>query len=334
MHSSLTIAAVMLAAAALTACGDGESVQFTQISAGEEHTCGLRTDGSVICWGSDASGQLGAPADERFTAITAGSIHTCGLREDGTSVCWGHVIDVDSSFALGPRYSAPFPPEDERFAQISANGSATCGLRADGGVACWELGWEVRGAYEPFGTEHVEGISAGGYSGVCARRADGGTLCETLRPPPLKGERFVSISMALSHACGLRQDGSVLCWGGDTAGQLSPPEDGPFSAVAAGTLHTCALRSDGSAVCWGYDLERAVETWGAPPGLEATWHGPPIGVAGMDWLFDSRRSDPPANERFKAIDAGAWHTCGLRQDGGVSCWGYNNHGQASPPGDS
>ena len=140
MRSALTTAAAVLAAAALTACGDGEPVQFTQISAGEEHTCGLRTDGSVICLGSDASGQLSAPADERFTAIAAGGIHTCGLREDRTSVCWGHVIDEDSSFALGPRYSPPFPPEDERFAQISANDSATCGLRADGGVACWDLG--------------------------------------------------------------------------------------------------------------------------------------------------------------------------------------------------
>ena len=66
MHSSLTIAAVMLAAAALTACGDGESVQFTQISAGEEHTCGLRTDGSVICWGERRQRPIGRASGRTF----------------------------------------------------------------------------------------------------------------------------------------------------------------------------------------------------------------------------------------------------------------------------
>ena len=40
----------------------------------------------------------------------------------------------------------------------------------------------------------------------------------------------------------------------------------------------------------------------------------------------------PRNERFTEITAGFGHTCGIRQDGGISCWGNNDEGQATPPG--
>ncbi len=93
----------------------------------------------------------------------------------------------------------------------------------------------------------------------------------------------------------------------------------------SGAHHTCGLRSDETVVCWGYDLEKAARIDGTDTGVNAP---------GMEFLFNTRRSEPPEGERFTAITAGSFHTCGLRQDGGVSCWGYDNHGQASPPGGS
>ena len=64
------------------------SPSFTQVSAGWDHTCGLKQDGSIICWGSDGFHQAVPPQGE-FASVSAGGSHTCGLKEDGSVACWG-----------------------------------------------------------------------------------------------------------------------------------------------------------------------------------------------------------------------------------------------------
>ena len=70
---------------------DGGSVapagSFVSVSAGDAHTCGLRSDGSVACWGSDEIGQATPPAGS-FVSVSAGDYHTCGVRSDGSVACW------------------------------------------------------------------------------------------------------------------------------------------------------------------------------------------------------------------------------------------------------
>ena len=79
---------------------------FTQISAGGDHTCGLRADGSVTCWGGDFFGQS-APAAGTYTQISAGGIHTCGLRASGSVTCWGDNSAGQSTYPQAPSPRSP-----------------------------------------------------------------------------------------------------------------------------------------------------------------------------------------------------------------------------------
>ena len=61
---------------------------FTTVSAGESHSCGVRADSTVVCWGTNYDGEADAPPGT-FTAVSAGWFHSCGVRADSTVVCWG-----------------------------------------------------------------------------------------------------------------------------------------------------------------------------------------------------------------------------------------------------
>jgi len=105
--------------------GDGLSTtpprSLTQASAGWNHTCGLRDDATVTCWGDNFDGQGEPPAD-RFVTIDAGNSSTCGVKIDGTLACWG------SSLAGLPAGI---------FASVSVGNTHACAVRSDGNIACW-----------------------------------------------------------------------------------------------------------------------------------------------------------------------------------------------------
>ena len=67
------------------------------ISAGSYHTCGIKINGSVQCWGTGTTddgcsyyecGQS-SPPNGSFVQISAGFKHTCGIKSDGSVQCWG-----------------------------------------------------------------------------------------------------------------------------------------------------------------------------------------------------------------------------------------------------
>mmetsp|Transcript_18574 Transcript_18574/g.38640 ORF Transcript_18574/g.38640 Transcript_18574/m.38640 type:complete len:235 (+) Transcript_18574:65-769(+) len=181
----------------------------------------------------------------------------------------------------------------------------TCGLKDDQSAVCW--GRKEAPAMLAPGHERFRALTAG-YWHTCGLRAiDSTAVCwgndangQMTVPKSAEGVPFASLVASSAQTCGLREDGSAICWGLDP--QATPPVDERFSSISAGEYHTCGVRKvDSAGVCWG--------------------------------LNHYGQSDVPANERFNYIVAGGDHSCGLRKDGTVACWGLNGDGQASPPED-
>jgi hypothetical protein len=95
---------------------------FTAVSVGFEHTCALRVDQNVACWGENGQGQAPARVSGPFTAVAAGEDATCAIKVNQDLACWG----------------ASDPPRSVRgpFASVSVGGS-TCALKTDGQMTCW-----------------------------------------------------------------------------------------------------------------------------------------------------------------------------------------------------
>ena len=269
-------------------------VGWASVSAGQDHTCGIQTDGNVSCWGSnnhpggDYLGQATPPLGT-FRSISAGSLHTCGVRADEIVVCWG-----------SNEHSEAMPPPGA-FSSVSAGTEYTCGVRTDGTIACW--GVSGAGAHKPLPGAFTS-VSAGIHH-ACGIRTDGTLACwgsnEDGSATPPRGT-FRSVSAGGFHACALRPDGTVACWGWNTEGQASPPS-GTFRSVSAGHHHTCGVRTDRIIACWGVN---------------------------NSFYDDAGQARPPPGA-FHSVSAGNRHTCGVRTDGTVVCWGANDSGQATPP---
>jgi alpha-tubulin suppressor-like RCC1 family protein len=74
---------------------------WAQVSAGGGHTCAIRTNNTLWCWGVNFAGQLGL-GDTRtrfvphevgtrsgWAQVSAGGDHTCAIRTNNTLWCWG-----------------------------------------------------------------------------------------------------------------------------------------------------------------------------------------------------------------------------------------------------
>ena len=211
---------------------------FASVSVGIQHSCRIKGDLSVVCWGGNEHGQT-SPPNGTFSLVSAGQSHTCGVGTDGAIHCWG-----------GEQYGQASPP-DGSFDTVSAGLTHSCGVRTEGVVECWG-GNEGDKSTPPSGTYIT--VSAGWYHS-CAVGADGFVVCWGVdyygqSSPP--GGTFTTVSAGQRHSCGVGSDRSIVCWGSNDNGQSGPPK-GAFVSVSAGALHSCGVRIDGSVECWGND---------------------------------------------------------------------------------
>jgi alpha-tubulin suppressor-like RCC1 family protein len=302
----------------VTVTGGGGSFTARDIAAGRNHTCAVRANGTVACWGSNSSGQIGdgtiggnrlspftIPNLSNVVGIAAGEAHTCALRADGTAKCWGAngngQLGVGNT--LGPSGIPVTVSGLSKAVAIAAGGtlggSHTCALIADGTVQCW-------------------GANGSGQLGT-------GNTTQSSIPVTVSGLRnAISIAAGENHTCALVAVGVPFCWGFNGRGQLG---DGTLAsqnlpklvsldntvAIAGGNLHTCAVRADGSTWCWGENLLSQL-------GINSTASPQPMPKLVVD----------PTNAVVTsavAVAGGFGHSCALLANGRARCWGDNGSGQ-------
>lgn len=249
-----------------------DEAPFYKLATGQQHSLGLRTDGTVAAWaGQNQYGQLSVPAGLRdVVAVAAGgdfwiadSAHSLALKRDGTVTAWG--CNSDGQITV--------PDGLTNVTRIAAGRAHSLALRLDRTVVAW--GCNLHGQCTvPPGLDDVIAIAAGGFYSI-ALKSDG-TLVSwgdnfngvewVSADAPAGLCDVVSISAGRFHTLALRSDGTVVAWGYNLDGQcVVPPGLSGVVAVAAGGFHSMALKADGSVVTWGSD--RAGQCRVPPSGL-------------------------------------------------------------------
>ena len=267
----------------------------TAISAGGAHTCAILDNGSVLCWGYGAQGQLGH-----------GNTRNVGDRQAP-----GSIGPVD----LGAGRTAK---------AISAGAAFTCAILDDGSVLCWGFGGFGQLGHAP----GDQGSGSGNPDNIGDKQTPGSVGPVDLGP----GRTAKAISAGGVHTCALLDDGSVLCWGYGALGQLgygntdsidTPSSVGPVdlgsgrtaSAITAGQLHTCAILDDGSVRCWGFGNDGRL-------GYANT-----NSIGQIETPGSLGRVGLGAGRTATAISAGQSHTCARLDNGKVLCWGAGANGR-------
>jgi len=181
---------------------------------------------------------LTPPSGHLFARVSVGTDFACGiLKADGSVLCWGNegeagpnCIDIPATGQLDP------PPG--AFVALHSSGYATCAVDSAGNLACWGAG------------EATDDTQA-----MCAEAP------YNYGQAAPAGGQFRSVSVSTRHACGVKLDGSVACWGAGTTDECtldvnwncrqSLPPPGEFEQVAVGLTHSCAMTAERKVQCWG-----------------------------------------------------------------------------------
>jgi alpha-tubulin suppressor-like RCC1 family protein len=221
---------------------------FSDVQAGDEHTCGVTNNGSAFCWGWGANGRLGTRAFGytnptplavagalSFRTVGAGFAHNCGHAADSTVYCWGDpffgalgVSPVPTSCNIGGCPEPVAITGGYHFAHLAVGAFSACGLTADSAAYCW--GAEIS-------LEDVPDLVLGGLA-------------------------FRSVTAGAYHWCGLSGPGQAYCWGANGQGELGSGDSGShapllvdgghaFANVSAGFGYTCGVTTSNVAYCWG-----------------------------------------------------------------------------------
>ncbi|MDF2691983.1 MAG: hypothetical protein K0S65_366, partial [Labilithrix sp.] len=131
----------------------------------DEGYCALMQDGTVVCWGSNASGQLGrgeeAGLDDSATparvidlANVVSLHHSCAVDKDGAAFCWGTGPFAGSGVAIITA-RAPVRLPIPAASHVDATQDTACAVTGET-VRCWGL--NANAQVGPFTTTPRDGM--------------------------------------------------------------------------------------------------------------------------------------------------------------------------------
>jgi len=346
---------------------NSQATNWKQVSGGYDHTCAVKTNGTLYCWGYNLDGELGdstlankntptqAGTDTNWSQVAASYYHTCAVKTNGTLYCWGSnskgVLGLGSS--ANSWYSSPQQVgSDTNWKQVGGGPRAelhTCAVKTTGELYCWgsdDYGQMGLGTNPNFylaptkvGSDLDWNEVADGYGFTCATKTDNTLYCWgynfygqvgdaslTNRRTPVQvgsDNTWSNISAGYMNTCGAKSGNTGHCWGYNQYGQLGngttgfkmiPNQVGSdtnWTQVLTGDMHTCSVKSDNTLFCFGYNVSGSL---GDGTTIKKQV---PVQIGGADW------SRVEGGNNY-AVGA---HTCGIKTDKSLFCWGYNMYGQ-------
>lgn len=297
----------------------GTATDWISVDAGYAHTCGVRSSGSLWCWGANSAGQSGSvdtssPAlvpvkvgGDVWASVSAGRLTTCGLRIDKSLWCWGSSAKGELGKSVLESSSAvPVQFGTASWADVSVGAEHVCGVAVNTHLYCW-------------------GSNYKGQLGV-----DNSTNADTRNPTPVEPglgtDGWADVGVGDYFTCATRVNTTLWCWGWNEHGRLGPDAvpttDSHFApaqvggtewrAVAGGDGQACGIKLDDTLWCWGYNL---------------------YGELGSTTNAGTLSPNPtplPVGSGWRDVDPAGRHTCGLRRDSTLWCWGRNSLGVLGP----
>lgn len=303
---------------------------WTDIAAGETHTCGIYNS-KLYCWGTGGNGELGngvfanqptkqevvtsgALAGKTPTSVVAHAYGTCAVA-DGGGYCWG--LGTTRRLGDGTTANSAVPVlatgalAGKTVTAIATHYSNTCAT-ADGRPYCWGAG--ANGRNGDNSTTNRTTPVAVYYSGVLSGLTTAAIASGS------------SSNSSQGHTCTMTTL-KVYCWGYGTSGQLGnsasissqiPVEvsgTGVLSgktptAISAGGTFTCVVAS-AAPYCWGRGLS------GELGNSASSSSSVPVAVTTSGVL---------AGKTVTQISSGNEHTC-VVASGAVYCWGVGDNGR-------
>lgn len=179
---------------------------------------------------------------------------------------------------------------------------------------------DVQIAVQPDGLVVVEGTS------IVGDRVGTGTLsvlseATSVEIPLSVTARWKAVATGFEHGCGILSGGDAYCWGQNARALGTGLDIDSIYAVPVDTALSFASICNLSEATLALDTVGDLHGWGRARDYEA---------GSNDWNGYKTPNKATTSAKFRSIDCGVGHGCGVTQENDVYCWGTNRLGEVDP----